>query len=146
MTDGYRNQGFAALLAVMGTVFGLGGIVYVITGRAGWPPMLVVVLLALFTVLRLARAGVFVEEDGVKVLNPLNTVRIPWEEIAGFSLKRSGGFAAVGFVDLVDGGRVQAWGIQARNKHPGAMKAPQAAIAELQARFEAERARRTATP
>ncbi len=146
MTDGYRNQGFAALLGVMGTVFGLGAIVYVVTGRAGWPPMLVVVALAVFTVARLARAGVFVEEGGVKVLNPLRTVRVPWEEVAGFSLKPSGGFAAVGFVDLVDGGRVQAWGIQARNKHPGAMQAPEAAIRALQARFEAERARRTQEP
>jgi hypothetical protein len=144
-TDGYRNQAFATLLGIMSIVFALGAVVYIAAGRASWPPMAIVVALSAFVLLRLARAGAFVTDAGVTVVNPLQTVRVPWEDIAGFSLKRAGGFSAVGFVDRVDGSRVQVWGIQARSASPGARRAPEQAIEALQARFEAERERRSAS-
>jgi hypothetical protein len=144
-TDGYRNQAFATLLGIMSVVFALGAVVYIAAGRSSWPPMLIVIALAAFVLLRLARAGAFVTDAGIIVVNPLRTVRVPWEDVAGFSLKRSGGFPAVGFVDLVDGSRVQVWGIQARSASPSARRAPEQAIEALQARFETERERRSAS-
>ncbi len=140
---GYRNQSLSALLTVTSGVFAGGAIVYALVGRAGWLPMLVVVALAAFTFLRLARAGAFVDDRGVRIVNPLRTVRLPWEELAGFSLRAHGGFPALGFAERRDGSRVGIWGIQARSSSPAARRAPEAAIAALEARLEQERARRT---
>jgi hypothetical protein len=92
--------------------------------------MIAVLLLAGFVVGRLARAGAFITPEGITVVNPLKTVRIPREEVAGFAFK-----GTTGSIELRDGSRVAVWGIQARNGSPGARRAPEAAIAALEARF-----------
>ena len=139
MTRAYRNEQFARLLTVVAFVFGAGSIVYLITGRGGVAPTVAVVAMALFVYLRLARSGAYVSDAGVRIVNPGRTVRLGWDQVAGFSLRPHKGFPALGFADLVDGSRVQIWGIQARTSAPAALRAPEQAIAGLNA--EAERRR-----
>jgi hypothetical protein len=76
----------------------------------------IMVALTCWCLLRVARSGVFLEDGGVGVLNPLRTVRIPWSQIRCFSLKRYKLFPLTGHVELKDGTSVHIFGIQA--PHP----------------------------
>ena len=71
--------------------------------------------MAAFLGFRMARLGVFVEEDGIRVRNPLKTKSIPWSEVRGFVLSRSllGEF---GIAELHNGRSIRLWGIQSRSR------------------------------
>jgi PH (Pleckstrin Homology) domain-containing protein len=140
-TTVYRNEGYAKLLTVVAAVFGLGAIAYLAAGRGGVAPTIVIVAMALFVYLRLARAGAYVEDGGIRIVNPGRTIHLPWERIDRFSLRAYKGFPALGFADLVDGERVEIWGIQARKRGETHRVTPQQAIDGLNERLDAERAR-----
>jgi hypothetical protein len=106
--------GAAVCLACLGIVAAIaseaGGDLHVGIGR-----LAVAWSLAAFLGLRMARLGVFVEADGVRVRNPLRTRTVPWKAVRGFTLTRSrlGDF---GIAELHDGRRIRLWAIQPRNR------------------------------
>ncbi len=97
------------------------------------------VLLAAWGLLRIARCGVFVEENGVRVLNPLSTVHLRWPEIARFEFSSYGSC----LIKRVHGRSVAIVGIQqagwqALTKKTDTDEAKM--IAELNALLESHRA------
>jgi hypothetical protein len=71
---------------------------------------------AFFSLFRCARAGVFIEEKGIRILNPLSSARLPWTEIERFSIEPYGVFPQMGQAELSKGETVHIWGIQAPNR------------------------------
>jgi hypothetical protein len=142
----YRNQSYALLIAVVASLFFVASAVNAAVNDGSWPAVGVVGALSLFCLLRLARAGVYAREDGIRVLNPLRTVRVPWEHILRFTIKPSRGFPAVGFVELIDGREIQVWGIQARSPSVAAKRVPEEVVEQLNERLARERGRLTPTP
>ena len=59
-----------------------------------------------------ARAALITTDRGIEIRNPLGTVSIPWQHVAGFRLGRHGVWAAVCIIDLVDGRSAYAFGIR----------------------------------
>ena len=144
--DVYRNQSYALLIAVVASLFFVASAVNAAANDGSWEAVAVVGVLSLFCLLRLARAGVYVKGDGIRVLNPLRTVRVPWEHVLRFTLKPNRGFPAVGFVELIDGREIQIWGIQARSGSAAAKRIPEEVVARLNERLARERERPTPTP
>ena len=66
--------------------------------------------------LRLARCGVWVDEKGIRILNPLSTTHVSWSSVKGFSLKPYRAVFKTGYVDLTDGTAIHIWGIQPPNE------------------------------
>ena len=64
------------------------------------------VCFGLFLLLRLARSGVFVHRDGLRVLNPISSRFIPWGDVRTFRLDVWGVFPRMGFVELTDGSHI----------------------------------------
>lgn len=63
---------------------------------------------------RVGRAGIFVDEEGVEIVNPIKRkVRARWGEIKGFSLERYAGFPFVGMMELKNGEKHHISGIYA---------------------------------
>lgn len=141
----YRNASYALLIAVVATLFLIASVVAAAVSGGPWAPVGVVAALAAFCLLRLARAGVYANGEEIRVLNPLRTVRVPWEHVLRFTLKASKGFPAVGFVELIDGREIQIWGIQARSGTAAARRIPAEVVADLNERLAAEQAARRPT-
>lgn len=145
----YRNEGLATLVKVVAFVFAAGAIVFAIVNdepglstASRWAPAVVVVAISLFCLLRLARAGAYAGDEGVRVVNPLRTVRLDWDSIMRFTLRPHKGFPALGFVELFDGSKVEIWGIQSRSRAPSALRGNEELIESLNERLAQERARR----
>jgi hypothetical protein len=66
------------------------------------------VFVALWLGLRVARCGVVIEDGGVRVVNPLRTVQMRWSEIARFEFRSYGACA----VKRIDGRSMSIVGIQ----------------------------------
>jgi len=145
-TTWYRNRSYSLLITVVACLFALASIVGTLRGGGSWAPVVVVVTLSAFCLWRLARAGVYADADGIRVLNPTRTTRIAWEDVLRFRMRSHKGFAAVGFAELVDGTQVLCWGLQARSRNAAAMRIPEAVVEELNERLAAERAARTPSP
>ena len=99
---------------------------------------ILMVFVALWLGLRVARCGVLVEDGGVRVVNPVSTVRMKWSEIARFEFRTYGSCA----IKRVDGRSVSIVGIQqsawaARRGQTDTQAAEQ--IAALNALLEAHR-------
>jgi hypothetical protein len=138
--DVYRNASYALLIAVVATLFFLASLVNALASDGTWPSVVMVGLLSLFCLTRLARAGIYAGDDGIKVVNPLRTVRVPWGHILRFTLKPRRGFPAVAFVELIDGREIQVWGIQSRSGTVPAKRIPQVEVDKLNERLAAVRA------
>jgi hypothetical protein len=65
-------------------------------------------LLGCWPVLRISRCGVYVEDDGIRVINPIRTVRLTWSEIACFELRAYGAC----LIKRVRGTSIGIYGIQ----------------------------------
>ena len=146
MSGVYRNDAYALLIAVVAGLFFIASVVAAVAGQTPWAAVAVVGALSTFCLLRLARAGVYADAEGIRVLNPLRTQRIPWEHVLRFTCKPSKGFPAVGFAELIDGREVQIWGIQARSGTPAARRIPDEVVAALNERLATERAGRSPSP
>lgn len=146
MIPEFQNKSYAVLIAVVATLFFVASAVNAGVRDGSWGAVAVIGALSLFCLLRLARAGVFAGDEAIKVLNPLRTVRVPWDHVLRFTLKPHKGFAAVGFVELIDGREIQVWGIQARTSTVAARRIPEEVVAALNERLARERERRTPTP
>jgi hypothetical protein len=97
------------------------------------------VLLAAWGLLRIARCGVFIEDGGVRVLNPLSTVHLQWSEIASFEFSSYGACLikrvhgrSVGIVGIQQAG----WQALTKKTHTDEAKM----IAELNALLDSHRA------
>jgi hypothetical protein len=144
--DVYRNASYSLLIAVVASLFLIASVVAAAVNEGPWAPVGVVAVLSLFCLLRLARAGVYADGEGIRVLNPLRTVRVPWDHVLRFTLKASKGFPAVGFAELIDGREIQIWGIQSRSYTTAARRIPEEVVAALNERLAAERGARQPTP
>jgi hypothetical protein len=144
--DVYRNDSYALVIAVIAVLFFCASLVNVAVNGGGWIPVAVVGALSLFCLLRLARAGVYAKEDGIRVLNPVRTVRVPWDHVLRFTIKPHKGFPALGFVELIDGREIQIWGVQARSSTAAGKRIPEEVIGQLNERLARERERRLPTP
>ena len=141
----YRNQSYSLLIAVVASLFFVASAVNALANDGSWPPVAIVGALSLFCLLRLARAGVYADEKGIRVLNPLRTVKVPWDHVLRFTFKPHKGFPAVGFVELIDGREIQIWGVQSRSSTVAAKRIPEEVVGRLNERLARERERRTPT-
>ena len=138
MRTSYRTRTPSLLVAGVSLVFALSSILQAAAGAPDgtgfvkrWSPALVVCLLSAFCIARLARAGVFTSEEGIRILNPLRTVTVPWKRVRRFTLNRHRGFPGMGFVELLDGEPIEIWGIQARSRNPSAQAHAQSVVDAL---------------
>ena len=72
---------------------------------------------------RSSRSGIWVSGEFIEVRNPLERRRrLPWSEVASFSLGRWGPLPRMAFVETKDGERLHVWGLEAPNPglRPGA--------------------------
>ena len=132
----YRNRSFAGLLAMVGVVFFIGGIFISLTrpdvplaGRIA--PVVVIGLMSTFVIGRLARSGVFVRHDGIRILNPFRTVEIPWEHMTRFTARPHKGFPMMGFAQRIDGTEVELWGVQSRGTSSGSKRIVEELVDQL---------------
>jgi PH (Pleckstrin Homology) domain-containing protein len=103
--------------AVFAGIFALLGIVWAVESETAGHLRLGLLMLAgawsvaAFLGLRMARLGVFIDAEGIRVRNPFSTLTIPWRAIRGFTLTRSliGDF---GIAELHNGRHVRLWAIQ----------------------------------
>lgn len=144
--DVFRNQAYSTLIAVVATLFFCASAINVAVRGGDWVPVAVVGALSAFCLLRLARAGVYANDEGIRVLNPLRTVRVPWDHVLRFTLRPHKGFPALGFAELIDGREVELWGVQSRSSTATAKKVPEDLVAQLNERLARERERRQPTP
>ncbi|HVL94309.1 MAG TPA: PH domain-containing protein [Solirubrobacteraceae bacterium] len=140
----YRNEGFSQLLMFVAAVATVGSVLVAsssdVEGPGRFAPPAVMVALGAFCYFRLARAAVYAGEEGIRIVNPLRTVRLPWSRVVRFNVRRQGGFPAVGFVMLDDGTEIKAWALQARNASPGAIRVANRLADELNERLAQARA------
>ena len=142
----FRNQSYSTLITVVATLFFGASAINAAVSGGDWVPVAVVGALSLFCLLRLARAGVYADDAGIRVVNPLRTVRVPWDHVLRFTLKPHKGFPALGFAELIDGRQVEMWGVQSRSSTVAAKKIPEDLVAQLNERLARERERRQPTP
>jgi Bacterial PH domain len=132
----YRNPNFSQLMMLVAVVFAIGGILISAT-RVDSPVVsrvaaaVVVLGLAAFVYFRMARAGVYAGDDGIRIVNPFATVEIPWPHLVRFTARPKGGFPLMGFAERVDGTEVQLWGVQARSGSAGSKRVVDGLIEQL---------------
>jgi hypothetical protein len=64
----------------------------------------------LWSILRLSRCGIYADDHGILILNPLSSTRLRWDEIRRFAhVERS-----MGRVVRMDGSGMKAFGLRAR--------------------------------
>ena len=132
----YRNRSFAALLATVAVVFFIGGIFIAFSrpdvsvfGRVA--PIVVIGAMSAFVLLRLARAGVWIREEGIRILNPFGSEEIPWEHMTRFTARPHKGFPMMGFAQRIDGTEVELWGVQSRGTSSGSKRIVEELVDQL---------------
>jgi hypothetical protein len=63
---------------------------------------------SLWALLRLSRCGIYADGEGIRILNPLSTTRVRWDELRRFELTDRGSCR----VERVAGSQVKVFGIQ----------------------------------
>jgi hypothetical protein len=148
----FRNRGFSQLLTLVAVVFAAGSIVLAVTrdeasGGGRWGPAAVVIAISLFTYFRLARAGVYASDQGIRVVNPFRTEFVPWHHLTRFVARPHKGFPALGFAQRLDGTEVELWGIQARSPSTASKRVVEELVGELNDQlFEARKREPTGPP
>lgn len=92
---------------------------------------------------RVYRAGVVATPAGIVVRNVTHTRRLAWEEVEGFRLAAEPWYPAICRIDLRDGGRVLAYGVQGRAVSGAGKRAAGGQVDALNARLVEHRARPT---
>lgn len=103
----YQTKGTASLMIIMGLLVILLPMPGIVAGAKDslWFSVVVGLLVVLYAgwfVFRLARVGVHVSKEGIRVVNPIRTRAIPWSSIRSFSWGRYGLWPKVG-AELNDG-------------------------------------------
>jgi hypothetical protein len=107
----YRSPGLAFVLRAAGVWFGLMMIVLLLLGPRDVGSILedvVGLVLSLWALVRLSRCGIYADADGIRILNPLSTTRVRWDQLRGFALTDRGPCR----VERLDGSQVRVFGIQ----------------------------------
>jgi hypothetical protein len=65
-------------------------------------------VVSLWSIFRLSRCGIYADHDGIRVLNPLSSTRLRWDEIRRFVLTDRGPSR----IERVHGSSVKVFGIQ----------------------------------
>jgi hypothetical protein len=119
----YRQRGSAYMIAgyaLLVAAVMVGGALTIPSTRISTTGRIVEIavaaVIALFGVLRLGRAGAYADREGIRILNPFRSIRVPWKDIQGFSLRPHGLWAEVGHADLRDGRSIHILGIQPPNR------------------------------
>jgi hypothetical protein len=100
----YQSKGTAPVMVLLG-LFNLTSIPVLFTADgSGFVNGLVCVPFVVFSgflIFRVSRIGVHLSRTGLRVVNPLKTFFIPWEQVQSFSV-RTGGWRCIG-IDRMDG-------------------------------------------
>jgi Bacterial PH domain len=107
----YRSPGLALVLRAAGVWFGLMMIALLLFGPRDAGPVVeevVGLVVSLWALLRLSRCAIYADAEGIRILNPLSTTRVRWDELRGFELPDRGPCR----VERVDGSHVSVFGIQ----------------------------------
>src|SRR3954469_12930912 len=107
----YRSRGLALVLRAAGVWFGLMMIALLLLGPrdAGRVVEEVVgLVLSLWALLRLSRCAIYADAEGIRILNPLSTTRMQWDQLRGFELTDRGPCR----VERVDASQVRVFGIR----------------------------------
>jgi hypothetical protein len=107
----YRSPGPALVLRAAGVWCGLMMIALLLLGPrdAGSVVKEVVgLVLSLWALLRLSRCGIYADWEGIRILNPLSSTRVRWDEVRRFELTDRGPCR----VERVEGSHVKVFGIQ----------------------------------
>jgi hypothetical protein len=136
----YNNRHFSQLLMLVAVVFAIGGVAISATRPEGdfagrWLPAVVIIGISVFVYLRLARAGVYARDGGIRVVNPFSSVDVPWSHLVRFTARPQGGFPLMGFAQRVDGTEVKLWGVQARSGSAAAKRVVEEVVAQLNERL-----------
>jgi hypothetical protein len=149
----YRSRTHGAANLVLALLVGVVVLAVLGPARPQWNPARAAVaavvgaaLLWLF-VARVVLAGVHVDRDGLRVVEPFRTVRIPWSHVQGFGFGRwNAAFPRVGWVQLTTGKRVMLWPIQGSLLLPGSNREAERLIRALDAELAARTGQRAAGP
>lgn len=123
-------------------MLGVGTLSAALSERSGVERSIMAILGVSFFVasLRLARCGVWVDEQGIRILNPLRTTHLSWSPVKAFSLRPYRAVFKTGYVDLTDGTAIHIWGIQPPNEITRPRnRSAQRLIEELNLRLEQAR-------
>jgi Bacterial PH domain len=107
----YRSPGLALVLRAAGVWFGLMMITLLLVGPRNVGSIVeevVGLVLSLWVLLRLSRCAIYADAEGIRILNPLSTTRVRWDQLRGFELTDRGPCR----VERVDGSQVRVFGIQ----------------------------------
>jgi hypothetical protein len=107
----YRSPGLALVLRAAGVWFGLMMVALLLLGPRDAGSVVedvVGLVLSLWALLRLSRCGIYADAEGIRILNPLSTTRVRWDELRGFELTDRGPCR----VERVDASDVRVFGIQ----------------------------------
>jgi hypothetical protein len=110
-TDIYRSRGLALVLRAAGVWFGLMMVALLLLGPRDAVSIVeevVGLVLSLWALLRLSRCAIYADAEGIRILNPLSTTRLRWDEVRGFELADRGPCR----VERVDGSHVKVFGLQ----------------------------------
>jgi hypothetical protein len=110
-TSVYRSPGLALVLRAAGVWFGLMMIALLVLGPRDAGPVAQTVVglgLSLWALLRLSRCAIHADAEEIRILNPLSTTRVRWEELRCFELADRGPCR----VERVDGSQIKVFGIQ----------------------------------
>jgi hypothetical protein len=107
----YRSPGLALVLRAAGAWFCLVTIALLLIGPRDVGSIVedvVGLVLSLWALLRLSRCGIFAGAEGIRILNPLSTTRLRWDELRRFELTDRGACR----IERCDGSQVKVFGIQ----------------------------------
>jgi hypothetical protein len=107
----YRSRGLAFVLRAAGVWFGLMMVALLLLGPRDAVSVVedvVGLVLSLWALRRLSRCGIYADAEGIRILNPLTTTRVGWDEIRSFELTDRGPCR----VERVDASHVRVFGIQ----------------------------------
>src|SRR5829696_2235627 len=123
----YRNRLMAAFFVAAG-VYGAAMMLFILAFAQLDAADTVEVGLGLgcsvWSIARLSRCGVYADDDGIRILNPLTSTRLRWEEIARFTHEDRGACRA----ERVDGSAVKIFGVQEPTWSPRRSGATRAAV------------------
>lgn len=107
----YQSRALALVLRAAGVWFGLMMVALLLLGprdAVSVVEYVVGLVLSAWALLRLSRCGIYADAEGVRILNPLATTRVRWDEVRCFELADRGPCR----VERADASPVRVFGIQ----------------------------------
>ena len=116
----YRTRSQALVFLGLGLFFSIFVVVFVVSYIQSPNLLALLVQEAIFLPMtwlyfRSARAGIYVLDGGIRIVNPLRTSFVEWDAVRCFRRGEGGFFPKVAFAVLCDGTEVRIFGIQGPN-------------------------------